>query len=562
MKHLGMRKLHAFLMTVVFVTVLSPTPADAQINLANIGLYPSVVAGSPYEIELGLSAPRNIRITAYLQGPRKEKISGLSKLRSGSLRNGKWALIFNVPENTRAGKYKIYIKATSGKSILVDQDRSVDVQKKPQADRQQPSSGNNGNNSNSKPSVVYDAASGDHLESEPTFVYGLAKDCEPKSNKCPVLTPVDLLENQNECKIKDATYPSDSSLYVSSAFTTPPYSLAGRAKIDLSWFPVSFKDRPMPDQLYQSAVKTAREAEGFYEFNSYGRVDFNFNVPNKENWIALPETVNFYESLWASMTSQQVAQYLLDRAGPKGAAKTDAIMFLFPEGKYSVTSNSFYDKDFQLKLQNGVIPSARVYGIGGEIDSIGVNGFTHGIGHAIYSFEDLYIFANYSSSGKTEQPGNGWDVMIGGGEFFAWQKWHVGWLKDSEVNCVTSSNDSRTLYLEPFQSPSGKKLVVVKVNSSKVILAEYRTNTDKSILKKYDVCQRGGTLGCASKYQHSGLLVYDLDTSRKHGAGPFRVSRDSKEKLLEVGESLIYEGHKFEVIGSDGIGIYVRLAKI
>jgi M6 family metalloprotease-like protein len=552
MNKIVMRKLSFLFILFVIAPILSPTPANAQISLASIGLYPSVVAGSPYEIELGLSAPRNIRITTFLQGPAKERISGFSKLKSGSLRNGKWTLIFDIPENTRAGKYKIYIRATSGKSFWVDQNRSVDIQRKPQADKQQGNSGDSGNNSNSKPSVVYDAASGDHLESEPTFVYGLAKDCEPKSNKCPVLTPVDLLENLSECKIADATYPNDSSLYVSSAFTTPPYSLAGKTKIDLSWFPVSFKDRPMPDQLYQSAVKTAREAEGFYEFNSYGRVDFNFNVPEKDNWIALPETVSFYENLWASMTSQQVAQYLLDRAGPKGAAMTDAIMFLFPEGKYSVTSNSFYDKDFQLKLQNGVIPSARVYGIGSHIDSIGVNGFTHGIGHAMYSFEDLYIFANYSSSGKTEQPGNGWDVMIGGGEFFLWQKWHVGWLKDSEVNCVTSSTEPRTLYIEPFQSPSGKKLIVIKVNSSKVVLAEYRTNTDKSVLKKYDICQRGGTLGCASKYQHSGLLVYDLDTSRKHGAGPFRVSRDSKEKLLGVGESLI---------GSDGIGIYVRLAR-
>ena len=210
---------------------------------------------------MGLSAPRNIRITTFLQGPRKERISGLPKLKSGSLKNGKWALVFNIPQNSRVGNYKIHIRATSGKSIWVDQDRSVDVQKRAQADKQQGNSGNSGNSSNSKPSVVYDAASGDHLESEPTFVYGLAKDCEPKSNKCPVLTPVDLLDNQNECKIKDATYPNDSSLYVSSAFTTPPYSLAGRNKIDLSWFPVSFKDRPMPDELYQSAEKTAREAE-------------------------------------------------------------------------------------------------------------------------------------------------------------------------------------------------------------------------------------------------------------------------------------------------------------
>jgi M6 family metalloprotease-like protein len=562
MRNLFKRKLIFILGLMLAAAILKPITANAQINLASIGFYPSVIAGSQYEIELGLTAPQNIRVTSYLQGPKKERVSGLIKLKSGSLKNGKWALIFNVRENTRAGTYKIYIKATSGKSVWIDQDRFVVIQKKLQVDNQQTSSDNRGSNPNSNPSSVYDAASSDHLESLPTFVYGLGKTCETSSGECPTLTSETSLEAQTECKIKDVTYPNDSSLYVSSAFTTPPYSLAGRSKIDLSWFPVSFKDRPMPEQLYQSAVKTAKEAEGFYEFNSYGRVDFNFTVPDKDNWIALPETVNFYENLWASMTSQQVAQYLIDRAGPRGAAATDAIMFLFPEGKYSVTNNAYYDKDFQLKLQNGLIPSARVYGIGGHIDSIGVNGFTHGIGHAMYSFEDLYIFANYSSSGKTEQPGNGWDVMIGGGEFFLWQKWHVGWLKDAEVNCVTSASEPRTLYLEPFQSPSGKKLVVVKVNSSKVVLAEYRTNTAKSILKKYNLCQKGGVSQCESKYEHSGLLVYDLDTSRKHGAGPFKVSRDSKEKLLAVGETLDYEGHKFEVLGSDGTGIYVRVAKL
>ena len=84
---------------------------------------------------------------------------------------------------------------------------------------------------------------------------------------------------------------------------------------------------------------------------------------------------------------------------------------------------------------------------------------------------------------------------------------------------------------------------------------------ERSILKKYHLCQSNGLSQCESKYQHSGLLVYDLDTTRKHGAGPFRVSRTSKEKLVRVGESLVYEGHKFEVLGSDGTGIYVKVHK-
>jgi M6 family metalloprotease-like protein len=545
-------KLAKVLALSLIIAVLLGTPsATAQINLANIGFYPSVEVGAKYEVELGLTAPKNISITAYLQGSRSERIKGSVKLNSGSLRNGKWSLIFNIPEKARTGKYAIFIKATSGSSVFIDQSRKVTVQKK--IIESKPST---------TPSVGFDVATMDHLESLPTFVYGLRKSCEPSSGECPTLTPELSLENQNECKIKDATYPNDSNYYVSSAFTTPPYSLAGKSEVTLSWIPVSFKDRPLPDKLYQAAIKTASEAEGFYEFNSYGRVNFSFSVPTKDSWINLPNNVKFYENLWASMNTQQVEQYLIERAGANGASLSDVITFIFPEGSYSITKNSSYDRDLKHKLKDGFIPSARVYGIHDRIEGIGTNGFTHGIGHAMYSFEDLYIFGGNSASGKNEQPGNGWDVMIGGGEFFLWQKWHIGWLKDDEVNCVTSSTEPKTLYLEPFQSSTGKKLIVIKVNSSKVVLAEYRTNTAKSILKDYNVCQKGGVSGCSSKYMHSGLLIYDLDTTRGHGAGPFKVSKNDKEKLIEVGGSLTYEGHKFEVLGSDGLGIYIRVSKI
>jgi M6 family metalloprotease-like protein len=548
-------RLNRLLVTFLFLTsTLQTIPAHAQISIENIGLSPSVQTGTRYEVELGLKAPNNIRITTFLKSSKNEKIIGLSKLNSGSLRNGKWVLIYNIPQNARIGIYNIHITVNSGKLVWVDNSRRVNVQRINTGDRESASPG--------ATRTPYDAASAEHLEALPSFVYGLRKDCDPQKGTCPTLAPPTALLDPNECKIEDATYPNDSSLYVSSGFTKPPYSLVNQPEITLSWLPVAFKDRAFADGLFKSAVRTALEAEGFYEFNSYGRINFNFRVPSKDGWIVLPENVAFYESMWANMTTQQVEQYLIDRAGAMGAPKSDAIMFIFPEGKISITKNSYYDRDLKLKLQNGFIPSARVYGIHGQIDSIGVNGFTHGVGHALYSFEDLYLFDGYLQGNENNKPASFWDVMGGGGEFFLWQKWHIGWLKDREVNCISSSPDSKILYLEPFQSPSGKKLIVIRVGSSKVVLAEYRTNTDKSVLKKYNLCQKGGVSQCESKYAASGLLVYELDTSKKHGAGPFRVSRSREEKLLTVGESLVYSGHSFEVLASDGVGIYVKVMKV
>ena len=72
MRKLVKRKLIFILGLMLAAAILQPTPANAQINLANIGFYPSVIAGSQYEIELGLTAPQNIRVTSYLQGPKKK----------------------------------------------------------------------------------------------------------------------------------------------------------------------------------------------------------------------------------------------------------------------------------------------------------------------------------------------------------------------------------------------------------------------------------------------------------------------------------------------------------
>jgi len=174
----------------------------------------------------------------------------------------------------------------------------------------------------------------------------------------------------------------------------------------------------------------------------------------------------------------------------------------------------------------------------------------------------LYIFASYSPSGKTEQPGNGWDAMIGGGEFFGWSKWIAGWLKDSEVICLESKTESQTVYIKTLQDPDGPKLVSIPINESQVILAEYRTNTIKSVINKYPICAKKDGNQCRYRYKFSGLLLYNLDTSRKHGNAPYRVAMTDSEKLLEVGDSYIYEGFQFAVKAADAEGIYVEITQL
>lgn len=521
----------------VAIFLLPIQPAYAQISLKSIGLYPEAKVGSEYFVELEFKSLSNLTIKSYLINMQNEKLVGSARLAKGSLKDGKWVISWQIGNNVRTGNYKLFIEAQSGKFTWRSQDKTVKITVN-QSNEAAPISPANEN-----------------------IQYGLKSTCGIGLKKCPeTLSPTQYLPIST-CKIKDATFPQDNSDgYVGSGFPPPPYSLAGQGEINLLWIPVNFSDNKVPNLLYEQAKNTARQTEDFYRFNSYGRVKLNVIVPSQKNSINLPNTVKYYENLWAANTTN-VTQFLLDQFTLSAGAKIDAVMWLFPQGKYRIVQEFSSGRTTFYSLGSNSIPAARIYGLHTELESIGVNGFDHGVGHALYSFEDLYIFGGYSASGKNEQPGNGWDVMIGGGEFFGWSRWIAGWMKDSEVVCLESKLEPQTIYIKTLQDPDGPKLITIPVSDSKVILAEYRTNTLKSVIKKYQICDKKTGNQCKYRYRYSGLLLYNLDTTRSHGNAPYRVAKTDAEKLLEVGDSVVYEGFQFAVKGADAEGIYVKVSK-
>lgn len=522
---------------ILVILLLPLQPVHAQISLKSIGLYPEAKVGSEYSIEIELKSPSNLSLKAYLLNKQNEKLNGSTKLLTGNSKNGKWIINWKIGNNVRTGTYKIFMEAKAGKFNWRSQDKTVRIVH---------------NLSINTPS---NSAADENIQ------FGLKSTCGPGNTNCPPLLEINKYLPVESCKIKDVTFPDDSSDgYVGSGFPPPPYSLAGQQEINLLWIAVNFADRKITTSLYDQAKLTARQSEDFYNFNSYGRVKLNVIAPDPKKSIQLPNSVQHYEKSWSTGTTN-VTQFLLDKFPLPAGSKVDAVMWLFPEGKYKIIQSYSSGRTTFYTLGNNSIPSARVYGLHADLESIGVQGFDHGVGHALYSFEDLYIFAPYSPSGKSEQPGNGWDVMIGGGEFFGWSRWIAGWLKDSEVICLDSKTDSQVVYIKTLQDPDGPKLISIPINESKVILAEYRTNTIKSVINKYPICAKKDGNQCKYRYKFSGLLLYNLDTTRKHGDAPYRVAMNDSEKLLEVGDSYIYEGFRFAVKASDSEGIFVEVSK-
>lgn len=131
----------------------------------------------------------------------------------------------------------------------------------------------------------------------------------------------------------------------------------------------------------------------------------------------------------------------------------------------------------------------------------------HETGHTmcladLYPFEDLglgYYVGGWSAMG---------DVSGVGPDFFAWDKWRMGWIDDTSVDCVSGRGTTQhTLTpLELKESGNGIKAVVVAVNTTSALVAEARIPE-----------------GLDSGVCAPSVLLYTVDTSIKTGYGPIRV---------------------------------------
>jgi hypothetical protein len=119
-----------------------------------------------------------------------------------------------------------------------------------------------------------------------------------------------------------------------------------------------------------------------------------------------------------------------------------------------------------------------------------------------YPFENLglgYYVGGWSAMG---------DVSGIGPDFFAWDKWRLGWINDESIDCVAQrgTTEHTLTPVELKTSDNDIKAVVVAVNQTSALVAEARIPE-----------------GLDSGVCAPGVLLYTVDTSIKSGYGPIRV---------------------------------------
>lgn len=184
----------------------------------------------------------------------------------------------------------------------------------------------------------------------------------------------------------------------------------------------------------------------------------------------------------------------------------------------------------------------------------------HELYHVGYGFDDHY--GDTKNNVNTEY-GMGWWTMMTpfGGDLSVWEKWQMGFVQDSQIQCVTNPQSSLHWIVPASVKSQESKAIIIPISSTKVIVAE-------------SIRPAGLHYKIPQKLQ--GVLVYEIDlTKNEHGMGmklslpinrklsssPFAFGFFLGDAPLRKGDSTISNGYLMEVIESGNFGDVLKISK-
>jgi hypothetical protein len=360
------------------------------------------------------------------------------------------------------------------------------------------------------------------------------------------ITPSSSLTSLDVCKTTDLTpdYSSTGEKFLRNGFPRPTQALAGKKTARALVIPFSFKDLPFKvekfqsRQLFLSDLETMNEVipqvESAFKYLSQGRFELKFDVLPKSQWWVFDQphpftNVSQVDNLgtFIKVIESSKPEYKLD--------DYDAYIFLGGHGEYGAPGYGPAQAGFAEKIsnaKNGYFNGVFIIGGFGQPSL-----WVHELGHALFAFEDLYLFGpSTSTKAKDEDVPNLWDLMADSSklQLLEWNRLLMGWLDDSEVRCL--SNETSTVhFLSEFNSTKDPKILTINLAPGVTLAAEPR-----------------GTANAGK-----GLLLYTINTYVPHGAGPIV----SQTTLVQKGKSKSLYGWDFSVLDSNETGLLVSVTK-
>ena len=130
--------------------------------------------------------------------------------------------------------------------------------------------------------------------------------------------------------------------------------------------------------------------------------------------------------------------------------------------------------------------------------------FCHEFGHSM-GLVDLYTYSGSPNLRFVGQFGIMGNIGGAGTEFFGWERWLLGWMKDDQVVCHNSTGNG-SVTLTPIETAGGIKLLTIPIDANSAVVVE---------------CRR--KLGYDNSLPKEGPLVYIVDTRIDSGNGAIKV---------------------------------------
>jgi M6 family metalloprotease-like protein len=349
--------------------------------------------------------------------------------------------------------------------------------------------------------------------------------------------------NLDKCRIKHLN-PHGTSMVAGFPVVDKRVNLVEGLKAQI--IGVDFPDKPAKDSLQGLNETYIQSTEDFYK--NQASIPLKFEWHWNQEWIRMSKPVkdydlggNFQEGKFRPAPYFSLIREILRMADPTvDFTGTNLILIIFPPGmsfeevgSSIVHTQGTYDTDEQT-----------VYNLmlAGGNNHINHHWYRHELGHALglTDIRDTQDVTNQKSGGMF------YDVMNNHRfeELLVWHRFLLGFLKDGQIQCVTTEEVS-THWLSPAaMKTDNTKGVVIPLNEEEAIILESRRAIG------YDkLLSQNPTL--------VGAVVYTLDTRVPYGQSPVKVV-----EVLQDGESITTNGYKFSVMESGTFGDVVRIEKV
>ncbi|MEW5941876.1 MAG: hypothetical protein AB1750_19610 [Chloroflexota bacterium] len=305
--------------------------------------------------------------------------------------------------------------------------------------------------------------------------------------------------------------------------------------------------RGTPENFF---AKISPDAEDFYSTVSYGRM--NWILEPHLVWLRLSHDSAYYgeaiRSYEGHLAFLQEAVTLAD-ADVDFSTADSVVVMVPPEATaiefgpaFGANPGEGYRADGKV-FSNGVTSGA-------DFPNWGFIWLNHESGHTMglpdlygydwngVDYDDIHRFAGgFGAMGYTAGKAL---------EFFAFERWQLGWLDDNQIACQVDSDQTTTL--TAVEMEGGLKAVIVSLGPNRILVVESRR-----------------AVGYDKNMPKNGALVYVIDTTiasgygtlvvyPKYGGDPYRY-----KSPLAAGESVTVEGVTITVLEATDQGDTVQV---